>query len=64
MTTPADDIEAFLKNHAATQGRRLEVAIVYADSMLRELRVAVAQWEETTRSLRRMKGEATSYRFN
>lgn len=66
MTTPTpdDDIETFLKGHAATRSRRLDVAILYADSMMRELRVAVAQWEETARRLRRLKGEAASYRFN
>ena len=57
MTTPGQDIETFLERHETAQGRRLEVAIQFADSMLRELCAAVAEWEETAARLRRLKRE-------
>jgi hypothetical protein len=60
MTTPAEDIGTFLQRRGTAQGRRLEVAILFADSMLRELGVAVAEWEDTAARLRRLKREMTS----
>ena len=37
MATPGQDIETFLERHETAQGRRLDVAIQFAESMLREL---------------------------
>ena len=37
----------------------MDVAIVFADSMLRELAAAVAEWEEAAVRLRRLKREAS-----
>jgi uncharacterized coiled-coil protein SlyX len=59
MATPSENIEIFLERNAIAEGRRLEVAIVFAESMLRELGVAVVEWEQTARKLQRLKQEMT-----
>jgi hypothetical protein len=43
MAIPSENIEVFLDRNAIAEGRRLEVAILFAESMLRELGLAVAE---------------------
>jgi hypothetical protein len=57
MAIPNENIEVFLEGNALAEGRRLEVAILFAESMLRELGLAVAEWEQTAQRLRRLKRE-------
>jgi len=57
MAIPSENIEVFLDRNAIAEGRRLEVAILFAESMLRELGLAVAEWEQTARKLQRLKRE-------
>jgi hypothetical protein len=59
MPTPRDEIERFLHQHRASDGRKLDVAIVFAESMLRELGAAVAEWEKAAVRLRRLKRETS-----
>jgi hypothetical protein len=59
MATPSENIEVFLEGNALAEGRRLEVAILFAESMLRELGLAIAEWEQTAQRLRRLKCETT-----
>jgi hypothetical protein len=59
MATPSENIEVFLEVNATAEGRRLEVAILFAESMLRELGLAVAEWEQTARRLQRLKCATT-----
>jgi hypothetical protein len=51
MPTPDEEIRAFLSGGDAGDRRRLDVATVFARSMLRELRSAVAEWEATASTL-------------
>ena len=59
MATAGENIETFLSRNEMAEGRRLEVAILFAESMLHELGAAVAEWEETAVRLRRLKREMT-----
>ena len=60
METPIENFENFLHGNDMSEARRLEVALLLAESMLRELGAAVAEWEETAARLRRLKCGATS----
>ena len=51
MPTPNEEMKAFLSGGGADDSRRLDVATLFARSMLRELRAAVAQWEATSATL-------------
>ena len=55
MATPSETIEIFLHRNDMAEGRRLEVAILFVESMLVELGAAVAEWEETAVRLQRVK---------
>lgn len=55
MISPSEDVQLFLDNTRLAEGRELEVAIVYAGSMVAELRASVADWERATVLLREMK---------
>jgi hypothetical protein len=59
MATPSENIEVFLHGNEMAEGQRLEVAILFAESMLVELGAAVAQWQETAVRLHRFKRELT-----
>ena len=60
METPIEHIESLLHANDMSEARRLEVALLLAESMLRELGAAVAEWEETAARLWRLKCGATS----
>jgi hypothetical protein len=52
MSTPIEYIQAFLGDDKPCQAQRLEVAIVFALAMLRELRSSVDEWEAALESLK------------
>lgn len=53
MDTPRESRELYLRHHNVTEGRRLPAAILFTESMLRELGAAVAEWEEMAAKLKR-----------
>ena len=53
MPTPDQEIQAFLSAGDGDDRRRLDVAALFASSMLRELRSAVAEWEATAATIER-----------
>jgi hypothetical protein len=53
MPTPQQEIKAFLSGGDADDSRRLDVATLFAQSMLKELRTAVAEWEATAATIER-----------
>ena len=58
MVLPTDDVndvQMFLDNTRTAEGRDLDVAIVYAGSMVEELRATAADWERAAALLREMK---------
>ena len=54
MESPRENVEAFLAEHHIAEGHRLPAAIVFTESMLRELAAAVTEWEELASVLRRL----------
>ena len=57
MGTPRENIELYLRRHNIGEGRRLPAAILFADSMLRELGAAVLEWQDMAETLQRVKRE-------
>ena len=57
MATPGEDIDAFLEHSGTPCSRRLDVAIVFARSMLRELRRSAAEWDATVAALEGIRRE-------
>jgi hypothetical protein len=57
MDTPRENIDHFLCDQKVVEGRRLPAAILFADSMLRELGEAVKAWQEMAAKLQRLKRE-------
>jgi hypothetical protein len=55
MTTPDQEIESYLDSSGTAGPKRLDVAIVFARSMLRELRDSAADWERTATALQKIK---------
>jgi hypothetical protein len=55
MTSPGEEVVAFLRDNPATQGHELDVAIAYAALMADELRASASDWEATVEMLRRLK---------
>ena len=53
MPIPDEEIRAFLSGGDADDSRRLDVATLFARSMLKELRTAVAEWEATAATIER-----------
>ncbi len=51
MPTANDEIRAFLNSSGTDDSRKLDVARLFARSMLRELRSAGAEWEATAATL-------------
>ena len=51
MTTPGQEIDAYLDSSGTAEPERLNVAILFARSMLRELRDSAAVWERTACAL-------------
>ena len=58
MATPRENIELYLSRHQIAEGKRLPAAIVFTDSMLRELNAAIAEWQNMADTLRRLKRES------
>ena len=54
MESPSENIETFLSQHNIAEGHRLPAAIVFTESMLRELAAVVLEWEEMAAKLRRL----------
>ena len=52
MATPGEDIDAYLESSGTAGPQRLRAAIIFAESMLSELRDSVAQWEKTATALK------------
>jgi hypothetical protein len=59
MNTPGQDIDAYLEHSGTAEPQRLDVAIVFARSMLRELRDSAADWERTATALQEIKQQQT-----
>ena len=57
MGTPRENIELYLSRHRIAEGKRLPAAIVFTDSMLRELGAAIVEWREMADTLQRVKRE-------
>jgi hypothetical protein len=55
MTTPGQEIDAYLDSTRTAEPQRLDVAILFARSMLRELRESTADWERTASALEEIK---------
>jgi len=55
MTTPGQEIDAYLDSSGTADPQRLDVAILFARSMLRELRDSAADWERTATALQEIK---------
>ena len=55
MTTPGQEIDAYLDSSGTAEPQRLDVAILFARSMLRELRDSAADWERTATALQEIK---------
>ena len=57
MGTPRENIEIYLSRNQIAEGKQLPAAIVFADSMLRELGAAMTEWREMADTLQRAKRE-------
>jgi len=57
MTSPSEDVLDFVLNTDHSRGRDLDVAIVYAASMVEALRTSVAEWQAVEARLRAVKAE-------
>ena len=55
MPVQTDDVSLFLENTNDIEGRELEVAIVYAESMVEALKTSVEEWEEAALRLKHLK---------
>ena len=60
MPSPRENIELYLRDFKVAEGHQLPAAILFTDSMLRELAAAVAEWEEMAATLQRMRREMKS----
>jgi hypothetical protein len=58
MATARESIETYLLHGDVAEDRRLTAALLFAESMLRELGAAVAEWQEAASTLRRLKRDA------
>lgn len=64
MGTPNEDIAAFLDSTGTIEAQRLDVAILYAECMLRELQVSVVEWEQTLITLEDIRQRARAVVLN
>jgi hypothetical protein len=55
--TPNETILSFLNSCAVAAPRKLDVASVYAESMIHELTTALAEWKAVATALETMKRE-------
>ncbi len=60
MSTPSEDIKEFLESVGTSESQRLEVGILFAESMLQELRATVLEWERTSTALQDVKRRSRS----
>jgi hypothetical protein len=59
MTSARESIEIYLRHKEVAEDRRLAVAILFAESLVRELGASVAEWQEAASRLRRLKRDTT-----
>ena len=64
MSTPAEEIGVFLEDSRTADGRKLDVAILYARAMVTELRRTAAEWEATAQRLHDLRRERLSTHRN
>ena len=55
MQETTDEVSVFLQNTRDIEGRELDVAIMYADSMIEALKTSVEEWEEAAVRLKHLK---------
>ena len=55
MASPSQDVLDFVLNTHHAEGRDLDVAIVYAASMVEALRTSIAEWQAVEARLREVK---------
>ena len=55
MSTSDEAVLSFLTDNDVTQPQRLKVALVMAESMVRELEQVLGEWKETVERLRSVK---------
>ena len=55
MTSPGEEVLAFLRDHPRVRGHELDAAIAYAALMADELRATAADWQATAEMLQRLK---------
>ncbi len=52
MTTPDEEIRGYLADEQTAEIKKLDVSLIYAESMLRELGLITAEWQSTIDGLR------------
>ena len=52
MPTPDEEIRAFLADEQIAEVKKLDMSLIYAASMLRELGLIVTEWQVTIDGLR------------
>jgi len=57
LETPQQEVQAYLKDHKIPESRRLQVSLLFAESMLLELQGAVEQWQTMLGSMQRAEEE-------
>lgn len=58
MTTPMEEIEQFLTCSNSPPSKKTEVALLYAERMVRELRPVLRNWEQVAAELRQTDRDA------
>jgi hypothetical protein len=59
MPTPDEEIRAFLVDEQTAEVKKLDVSLIYAESMLRELGSIMTEWQATIDGLRQAKKDQT-----
>ena len=54
MAQPHEEIQSFLSSSETTPSESNAVALLFAQSMCRELRLALAEWEEAAATLQQL----------
>jgi hypothetical protein len=52
MPTPDEEIRAFLPDEQIAEVKKLDMSLIYAESMLRELGLIVTEWQAAIYGLR------------
>jgi hypothetical protein len=58
MPGPDEEIRAFLADQQIAEVKKLDVSLIYAESMVRELGLIVTQWQATLDGLRQDRARA------